>query len=408
MASKAPKRSAKQTPPPPPQQPPAESAPLQANFPNLDIIPPEEEVPTGRTGARSSADSPLSVDDKRKNMRWVSFGMLTGVMGLALVYASREWDEEEMKAKKWTLETAPSARWERAVTRLKDFFGLFSDPPAPELLPPAVPPPHGKPYTLVLEIDDLLVTSTWDRQHGWRTAKRPGVDYFLAYLSQFYEIVIFSRQYQYTADPILFQLDKFQFFINHRLYRESMRLMGGQTVKDLSYLNRDLSKVVLLDTIPEHGAAQPENAVIVPPWKGAPNDRNLIAMIPFLESLAIYKVPDVRPIIKAYEGKDIPIEYAKKEAEAKQKHIEEWAEKKRQPGLFSIARDNSTPPTYLEARRKEAQQFYRDEQAYIARNKANLDKLLQEEQDAMMAQSPAPGNLWEMIDMMKNGPPPPG
>jgi hypothetical protein len=32
----------------------------------------------------------------------------------------------------------------------------------------------------------------------------------------------------------------------------------------------------------------------------------------------------VRPILQAYHGKDIPLEYAKKEAEAKAKHIEEW------------------------------------------------------------------------------------
>ena len=94
-----------------------------------------------------------------------------------------------------------------------------------ELLPPMLPPPHQKPYTLLLSIDDLLVTSTWDvssvafsgvslsstpfslqsranhhlqRQRGWRTAKRPGVDYFIAYLSQFYEIVIFTTQHHYV------------------------------------------------------------------------------------------------------------------------------------------------------------------------------------------------------------------
>ena len=82
-----------------------------------------------------------------------------------------------------------------------------------------LPPPHQKPYTLLLSLDDLLVTSTWDvscfivllyffthsranyllqRQRGWRTAKRPGVDYFLAYLSQFYEIVIFTTQHHYV------------------------------------------------------------------------------------------------------------------------------------------------------------------------------------------------------------------
>ncbi len=71
-------------------------------------------------------------------------------------------------------------------------------------------------------MDDLLVTSTWDvstyvfyimlgsniirrykRQHGWRTAKRPGVDYFLGYLSQFYEVVVFTTQYHYVRFILL-------------------------------------------------------------------------------------------------------------------------------------------------------------------------------------------------------------
>src|SRR6266702_7528130 len=99
-----------------------------------------------------------------------------------------------------------------------------------------LPAPHQKPYTLLLSMDDLLVTSTWDvssvvttfvlkptpylsrvspsnpinnffqRQHGWRTAKRPGVDYFLAYLSQFYEIVIFTTQHHYVRHtPLSFK-----------------------------------------------------------------------------------------------------------------------------------------------------------------------------------------------------------
>jgi import inner membrane translocase subunit TIM50 len=38
----------------------------------------------------------------------------------------------------------------------------------------------------------------------------------------------------------------------------------------------------------------------------------------------MFNAKDVRPIIQAYAGKDIPIEYAKKEAEAKQKATEEW------------------------------------------------------------------------------------
>jgi mitochondrial import inner membrane translocase subunit TIM50 len=53
--------------------------------------------------------------------------------------------------------------------------------------------------------------------------------------------------------------------------------------QDLSYLNRDLSKVILLDTDPDHCGTHPENSIVIPKWKGAPGDRGLVAMIPFLE-----------------------------------------------------------------------------------------------------------------------------
>jgi len=46
-----------------------------------------------------------------------------------------------------------------------------------------------------------------------------------------------------------------------------------------------------------------------------------------LIAIAIFNTPDVRPILKAYDGKDIPIEYAKKEEESKRAAIEEWERK---------------------------------------------------------------------------------
>lgn len=58
-------------------------------------------------------------------------------------------------------------------------------------------------------------------------------------------------------------------------------------MQDLSYLNRDLSKVVLLDTNPDHASLQPENAIIIPKWDGTPGDKGLVDMIPFLECESI-------------------------------------------------------------------------------------------------------------------------
>ncbi|KAK7472010.1 mitochondrial inner membrane protein required for protein import [Stygiomarasmius scandens] len=381
------------------------------SVPSLDFSPPDPKEEAQTTGARSSRDTLTSAEQQRQTMGRITFAILTVALGLGLWNMGREWDEEELKKKKLTRETDQSGRWDRMKTRVTEMFDVFVEPAWSELLPPPYPPPHQKPYTLLLSIDDLLVTSTWDRQHGWRTAKRPGVDYFLAYISQFYEIVIFTSQHSYTAMPVLDSLDRYNFFITHKLFREATRSVNGQVVKDLSYLNRDLSKVILLDTDPSHVASHPENAIILPKWKGDPRDKGLIAIIPFLESIAIYKPQDVRPILTAYQGKDIPTEYAKIEAEGKKKHIEEWQQNKGNTsnsfgsffGLSSSRSAQNAPPTYLEQKRKEAQQQYQEEQAYINKNRDYLEKLLKQDQD-MMAQM-VPGNFWEALDQLRGNPP---
>ncbi|KAJ7623368.1 HAD-like domain-containing protein [Roridomyces roridus] len=381
-----------------------------SNVPSLDFAPEPEQT----TGAKSSKDSLSSVEKRRRTLGRISLAVLALGFGINVIYLGRDWDELELKAKKLTLENAPATRWGRTKERFTDIFDYFNKPAWPELLPPQPPPPHSKPYTLLISIDDLLVTSTWDRQHGWRTAKRPGVDYFLAYISQFYEVVVFTTQNYYTAGPILEKLDRYNFYINHRLFREATRSINGKIVKDLSYLNRPLNTVISLDTNPEHVSTHPENAIVIPPWKGDPNDKGLIAMIPFLESIGIYKPQDVRPIISAYKGKDIPLEYAKKEAEAKALHVEKWSKEPQGLagggftsflGLSPNAPRSKIPPTYLEQKRREAQQQYAEEQKYIQDNKAYLEGLLKKEQEMMVSQGP--GTLWEAIGQIAGEPPKP-
>lgn len=71
----------------------------------------------------------------------------------------------------------------------------------------------------------------------------------------------------------------------YRLFRESTRAVKGKVVKDISFLNRDPSKVIVLDVNPEHVALQPENAIVLQPWDGSPRDKGLVDMIPFLECI---------------------------------------------------------------------------------------------------------------------------
>ena len=51
-------------------------------------------------------------------------------------------------------------------------------------------------------------------------------------------------------------------------------------------------------------------------------------------AITIYNPPDFHPILKASEGKDVPLKYAKTEAIAKAKHLAEWNAKHR-PSSFS-------------------------------------------------------------------------
>ncbi|KAI0352001.1 NIF-domain-containing protein [Trametes cingulata] len=425
LASKPPPPPKKPANPPPPPPPPASEDPAEAPkpipssqvVPSLDFDPSAEDTRKERTGAKSSKDSLSSIERRRRFLGRLSLAMLLVGAGVATWQMGQPLDEEELRARKWTAEDAPKSRWERTKLRFSGIFDTFTEPLWPELLPPPIQGHLYRPYTLLLSVDDLLVTSTWDRQHGWRTAKRPGVDYFLGYLSQFYEIVIFTTQYNYTAAPIIDKLDPYQFYIMHRLFRDACRSEQGQPVKDLKYLNRDLSKVILLDTHPDHVKPNPENAIILPKWTGDPKDCGLISLIPFLESIAIFKTPDVRPVLQAYEGKNIPLEFAKKEAEMKQKHLEEWEHSRKGlsrggltlSSLFGGSEkpvQSSVPLTYLEQKWLEAQHHYMEEQEYLRQNKEHFDRMLKEEQEAFAREMPS--TIWGAVQaMMAGGPQPP-
>lgn len=61
------------------------------------------------------------------------------------------------------------------------------------------------------------------------------------------------------------------------------------------------------------------------------------------------------------------------------------------------------PPTYLEQKRAEAQAQYKEEMAYLEANKPTLDKMLQEERDAMMREGA--GSLLGIMQAFGGAPP---
>jgi len=263
-------------------------------------------------------------------------GMLAAFALTGVVYLGRNWETEEEERMH---PDAPSGWgfglfYNRGKARLTDVTDYYNEPAFPKLLPDE-DPQYKAPFTLVLSLEDLLVHSEWDREHGWRLAKRPGVDYFLRYLSQYYELVLFTSTPSLLADPVLRKLDPYR-IIRWPLFREATRYKNGEYIKDLDYLNRDISKIIMIDTVPAHASQQPENAIILPKWKGDPNDKILVAFIPFLEYIATMGFEDVRTVIKSFEGTYIPLEFAKREKALREKFERQLAEERKKRPKRSI------------------------------------------------------------------------
>jgi import inner membrane translocase subunit TIM50 len=238
-------------------------------------------------------------------------------------------------------------------------FSPFINPSREKLLPdwhsiPNIPPDAPCPPTLVLDLEDTLVHATWDPKFGWRYAKRPGVDRFLQDLSKYYEIVLFSPSNFGVVDPITWTLDK-QGLIMHRLYKDSTRFYQGKHVKDLSKLNRDLRKVIIIDDDPDAFQFQPQNGIRIKPFKDPKDksDRSLDKLRSFLLALVMEGVSDDIPsVLKQFQGLDADQIGDAYQSMLRQAQIKEM--EKHQKGLGGLLRSQkafqsighplSTPP----------------------------------------------------------------
>ena len=202
---------------------------------------------------------------------------------------------------------------------------------------PNVPHDIPVPHTLVLDLEQTLVSSTWDRKHGWRHAKRPGVDKFLMDMAQYYEIVLYSPSFDAVADPLVTTLDK-QGCIMHRLYRDATYYTNGVHVKDLKRLNRNVKRIVVLDDDPAEVQFNPENLIRVKPYTD-PTDRsdNTLARItPFLIEIARNNYNDIPALLQQYQGMD-----ADEIAEEQERRIESFKharEERASRGLSGLAK----------------------------------------------------------------------
>ncbi|KAK6754543.1 hypothetical protein RB195_013501 [Necator americanus] len=189
--------------------------------------------------------------------------------------------------------------------RIANSFKLWRDfvvePAREQLLPDPLPHPYIQPkYTLVIEMKNVLVHPDWTYKTGYRFAKRPALEYFLDVVGYpNFEVVIYTSEAMMTAHPVVDSFDPKQ-RIMYRLYRDCTKYMHGQHVKDLSKLNRDLSKVIFIDVDAKAGQLNPENILLVPEWKGNMDDTSLVDLAELLKTIHLSDVEDVRPTLQYY------------------------------------------------------------------------------------------------------------
>lgn len=207
---------------------------LQDNA-NLDVAEESQRAQSGGSGGRGGGELPKSAyetsTDRRRNRQMVySLAALALFGSSGYIYLGRNWEtEEETNAHP----DAPNgwsvvSMWKRANARFGGQMGYYTEPTFPKLLPTI---DTGRSHTLVLSLEDLLVHSEWTREHGWRTAKRPGLDYFLRYLSQYYEIVIFTTLPMTSAELIIRKIDPLGAAISWPLFREGTKYEKGEYIK---------------------------------------------------------------------------------------------------------------------------------------------------------------------------------
>ncbi|KAF3793074.1 CTD small phosphatase-like protein 2 [Nymphaea thermarum] len=182
----------------------------------------------------------------------------------------------------------------------------------PSYLPASLPMQIGKrnPNTLVLDLDETLIHSSREhcpdadfsflvcvnmKEHIVYVRQRPHLHTFLERVAEMFEIIIFTASQSIYADQLLNILDPDKKIISQRVYREACVFSGGHYVKDLTVLERDLAKVVIIDNTPQVFQMQVNNGIPIQSWFDDPTDSALLCILPFLEILA--SADDVRPII---------------------------------------------------------------------------------------------------------------
>ena len=107
-------------------------------------------------------------------------------------------------------------------------------------------------------------------------------------LSVFLAIFVMLAILIFTLRLNINAIENKQKYFDYRLYRKHTVMYNGDLVKDLSKLGRDLSKIIIVDNMPQNFKLQKENGILISSfWGEDTNDKSLFYLGKILVSVAI-------------------------------------------------------------------------------------------------------------------------
>ena len=166
--------------------------------------------------------------------------------------------------------------------------------------PPYILEERTKPCTLVLGLDETLVNFQQINYSQGVLKLRPFLLEFLETMSQSYELVLFTTETEYYAEPIIKAIEQKRHYFDYIFYREHCIMIGNDYIKDLTRIGRPLDSTIIVDNMPQYFRFQKENGIIIKSfWAQDPDDRALYNLIPILMNIVEDEL-DVRDGIAKY------------------------------------------------------------------------------------------------------------
>jgi CTD small phosphatase-like protein 2 len=168
--------------------------------------------------------------------------------------------------------------------------------------PPYLHSPRAKSYTLILDLNETLVSFQQTNYSQGILRLRPFLIEFLEEISYYYELILFTASTEYFAKPIINAIEENKKYFDYVFYRECCIIIGNDFVKDLTRIGRPLDSTIIVDNMPQNFKLQKENGINIKSFYAQdPNDSALYNLLPILIDIAEDEV-DVREGLAKYRN----------------------------------------------------------------------------------------------------------